>query len=80
MQMIPPDRVPRERLKAMASISIGNAWHDLRAVLGPELAEMNNLIFASLLTALVNEAQLRGVEMDQIKGELEGWTETKGAQ
>lgn len=73
MQMIPPDRVPREQLKAMAAIGIGNAWADLRQVLGAELAEMNNQIFASLLTALVVEAQLRGVEMDQIKGELEGW-------
>ena len=35
--------------------------------------DLNNQIFASLLTALVVEAQLRGVEMDQVKGELEGW-------
>lgn len=70
---IPPDRIPREQLREMASTATADAWVDMRQVLGEDLAEMNNMIFACLLTALVSTAKNMGVEENQILGEFWGW-------
>ena len=68
-----PRKVPLDQLKEMASTATADAWVDMRHVLGDDLAEMNNMIFACLLTALVNTAANMGVDKRQILGEFWGF-------
>jgi hypothetical protein len=73
MVWVPPDKIPHDQLREMASTTIADAWVDMRQVLGEDLAEMNNMIFACLLTALINTAANMGVEEKQILGEFWGF-------